>query len=99
LFFSSLAIFTNRLFVGFPTIRFTVVVKKGEAMNKKLQKLELDAAIIEALVQHSDKTYLQLAKKFGISLNYLVGIVQREGLSRKRGRGSPAWPAKKLEVR
>jgi hypothetical protein len=67
-------------------------------MNKKLQKAELDAALVKALVQDSHKSYLKLAREFGVSINYVTGIVQRNGLCRKRGRGSPAWRAKKQAV-
>jgi (p)ppGpp synthase/HD superfamily hydrolase len=61
-------------------------------MNKKLQKAELDAALVKAIVEDSHKSYRQLAREFGVSINYLVEIVQKHSLSRKRGRGSPAWP-------
>jgi transposase len=67
-------------------------------MNKKLQKAELDAALVKALVEDSHKSYLQLAREFGVSINYLTGIVQRNNLTRKRGRGSPAWKFKKQAV-
>jgi len=60
-------------------------------MNKKLQKAQLDAALVKALIEDSHLSYLQLAREFGVSINYLTEIVQRNGLSRKRGRGSPAW--------
>ncbi len=60
-------------------------------MNKKLQKAQLDAALVKALVEDSHKSYLRLARDFGISINYLTAIVQRNNLCRKRGRGSPAW--------
>ena len=66
-------------------------------MNKKLQKAQLDAALVSALVEESHKSYLQLAREFGVSINYVTGIVQRNGLCRKRGRGSPAWPGKKAQ--
>ena len=67
-------------------------------MNKKLQKAELDAAIVKALIEDSHKSYLQLAREFGVSINYLTGVVQRNSLSRKRGRGSSAWKLKKQAV-
>lgn len=60
-------------------------------MNKKLQKAQLDAALVTALVEESQKSYLELARQFGVSINYIVGVVQKNNLSRKRGRGSPAW--------
>ena len=60
-------------------------------MNKKLQKAQLDAALVTALVEESHKSYLQLTREFGGSINYVTGIVQRNNLTRKRGRGSPAW--------
>jgi transposase len=60
-------------------------------MNKKLQKAELDAALVKALVEEGQKSYRQLAGEFGISINYLTEIVQKHSLQRKRGRGSPAW--------
>jgi transposase len=66
-------------------------------MNKKLQKAQLDAALVTALVEEAHKSYLQLAREFGVSINYVTGIVQRNNLTRKRGRGSPAWRAKKRE--
>jgi len=67
-------------------------------MNKKLQKADLDAALVKALVEDSHKSYLQLAREFGVSINYVTGIVQRNNLTRKRGRGSPAWKLKKQAV-
>ena len=66
-------------------------------MNKKLQKAELDAALVKALVEQSHKSYLELTREFGVSINYLTEIVQRNNLSRKRGRGSPAWPGKQAQ--
>jgi hypothetical protein len=66
-------------------------------MNRKLQKADLDAAIVKALVEQSHKSYLRLAREFGVSINYVIGIVQRNSLCRRRGRGSPAWPTKKDE--
>jgi len=66
-------------------------------MNKKLQKAQLDAALVTALVEESHKSYLQLAHEFGVSINYVTGIVQRNNLTRKRGRGSPAWRVKKQQ--
>jgi hypothetical protein len=60
-------------------------------MNKKLQKVQLDAALVTALVEESHKSYLQLTREFGVSINYVTGIVQRNNLTRKRGRGSLAW--------
>jgi transposase len=66
-------------------------------MNKKLQKADLDAALVKALIEDSHKSYLQLAREFGISINYVTGVVQRNNLTRKRGRGSPAWRVKKQQ--
>ena len=66
-------------------------------MNKKLQRAQLDAALVTALVEESHKPYLQLAREFGVSINYVTGIVQRNNLTRKRGRGSPAWPGKQAK--
>jgi len=60
-------------------------------MNKKLQKADLDAALVKALIEDPHKSYLQLVREFGVSINYVTGIVQRNNLTRKRGRGSPAW--------
>jgi transposase len=71
------------------------VVRKEETMNKKLQKVQLDAALVAAIVEDSHKSYLQLAREFGVSINYVTGVVQRNSLRRKRGRGSPAWKFKK----
>jgi hypothetical protein len=65
-------------------------------MNKKLQKAQLDAALVAALVQESHKSYLQLAREFSVSINYVTGIVQRNNLTRKRGRGSPAWKSTRV---
>ena len=39
-------------------------------MNKKLQKAQLDAALVTALVEESHKSYLQLAREFGA---YIIG--------------------------
>jgi hypothetical protein len=69
-------------------------LEKEKPMNRKLQKAELDAAIVKALVEQSHKSYLQLAREFGVSTNYVTAIVLRNGLCRKRGRGSPAWKPK-----
>jgi hypothetical protein len=66
-------------------------------MNKKSQKAQLDAALVTALVEESHKSYLQLTREFGVSINYVTGIVQRNNLTRKRGRGSPAWPGKQAQ--
>jgi hypothetical protein len=66
-------------------------------MNRKLQKAELDAALVKALVEESHKSYLRLAREFGVSINYVTGVVQKNGLSRKRGRGSSAWQSEKKE--
>jgi hypothetical protein len=63
-------------------------------MNRKLQKAELDAALVRALVEDWHKSYRQLAHEFGTSINYVTEIVQKHSLSRKRGRGSPAWHRK-----
>lgn len=63
-------------------------------MNKKLQKAELDAALVKALVEDSHKSYLRLAREFGVSINYVTEVVQKNNLRRKRGRGSPAWHRK-----
>jgi hypothetical protein len=86
------------LLVGFPTFPPQGVVAKGKTMNRKLQKAELDAELVKALVEDSHKSYVQLAREFGVSINYVTGIVQRHGLCRKRGRGSPAWKPKKQAV-
>ena len=67
-------------------------------MNKKLQKADLDAALVKALIEDSQKPYLQLAREFGVSINYVTGVVQRNNLTRKRGRGSPAWKLRKQAV-
>jgi len=66
-------------------------------MNKKLQKAELDAALVKALVEDSHKSYLRLAREFGVSINYVTEVVQKNNLRRKRGRGSPAWPGKQSQ--
>jgi hypothetical protein len=63
-------------------------------MNKKSQKAQLDAALVTALVEESHKSYLQLAREFGTSINYITGVAQKNNLTRKRGRGSPAWHRK-----
>lgn len=68
-------------------------------MNRKLQKADLDAAIVQALVEDLHKPYRILAREFGVSINYITGIVQKNNLSRKRGRGSPAWQPKKQPER
>jgi hypothetical protein len=67
-------------------------------MNKKLQKAQLDAALVKALIEDSHKSYVQLAREFGVSINYVTEVVQHNCLSRKRGRGSPAWKLKKQAV-
>lgn len=66
-------------------------------MNRKLQKAELDAALVKALVEESQKSYRQLVEEFGVSINYITEIVQKHNLQRKRGRGSPAWKNKQQQ--
>lgn len=66
-------------------------------MNRKLQKAELDAALVKALGEDSHKAYLQLACEFGVRINYVTRVVQRNNLARKHGRGSPAWKPDKSE--
>lgn len=66
-------------------------------MNKKQQKLQLDEAIVRALIDDSDKTYRELTRHFGVSINYITNLVQQHKLFRKRGAGSPAWKRKHNE--
>jgi hypothetical protein len=58
----------------FPNFLPRGVVVKEKRLNRKLQKAELDAALGKALVEASHKSYLQLAREFGVSANYVVGI-------------------------
>ena len=63
-------------------------------MNRKLQKTELDSALVKALVEEPHKSYRQLTREFGVSINYVTEVVRKNNLRRKRGRGSPAWKFK-----
>jgi hypothetical protein len=95
----SLALFREHSLVWFPTFSIRVWVRKRKkVMNRKLQKAELDTAIVKALVEDSHKSYRQLARECGVSINYITEIVQKQGLRRKRGWGSPAWRATKQQV-
>lgn len=64
-------------------------------MNKKQMKIELELAIAQALVTDLHKTHDQIAEDFGVGAPYVRKIAKRNGIVRKRGKGSPAWWAKK----
>jgi hypothetical protein len=64
-------------------------------MNKKLQKAELDSALVKALVEEPHKSYRRLAHEFGISINYLTAVVQKN--CDKHGRFE--WRPRQLKVK
>ncbi len=66
-------------------------------MNKKQLKIELEIAIAKALITDLHKTHDQIADDFGVGAPYVRKIAKRNGILRKRGKGSPAWQAKKKE--
>jgi len=63
-------------------------------MNKKQMKIELEIAIAKALITDLHKTQDQIAEDFGVGAPYVRKIAKRNGISRKRGKGSPAWLCK-----
>jgi hypothetical protein len=67
-------------------------------MNKKQMKIELEIAIAKALITDLHKTHDQIAEDFGVGAPYIRKIAKRNGIVRKRGKGSPAWQAKKEKV-
>ena len=66
-------------------------------MNKKQMKLELEIAIAKALITDLHKTHDQLAEDFGVGAPYVRKIAKRNGITRKRGKGSPAWKFKQAQ--
>jgi hypothetical protein len=66
-------------------------------VNKKKMTIELELAIAGALITDLDKTHDQIAAAYGVGAPYLRKIAKRNGITRKRGKGSPAWRAKKKE--
>jgi hypothetical protein len=64
-------------------------------MNKKEMKISLEIAIAKALIIDLHKTHDQIAEEFGVGAPYIRTIAKRSGIIRKRGKGSPAWQAKK----
>jgi hypothetical protein len=67
-------------------------------MNKKQMKIELEIAIAKALITDLHKTHDQIAEDFGVGAPYIRKIAKRNSIVRKRGKGSPAWQAKKEKV-
>jgi hypothetical protein len=63
-------------------------------MNKKDMKTSLDAAIVVALTVDLHLTHDQIAGQYGVGAPYIRTIAKRNGIVRKRGKGSPAWQAK-----
>ena len=63
-------------------------------MNKKQMKIELEIAIAQALVRDVHKTHDQIAEDFGVGAPYVRKIAKRNGIFRKRGKGSPAFKSK-----
>lgn len=64
-------------------------------MNKKQMKIELEIAIAQALITELHRTHDQIAEDFGVGAPYVRKIAKQNGIIRKRGKGSPAWRAKK----
>ncbi len=67
-------------------------------MNKKQMKIELELAIAKALITDLHKTHDQIAEDFGVGAPYVRKIAKRNSITRKRGKGSPAWKLKKRAV-
>jgi hypothetical protein len=63
-------------------------------VNKKQLKIELEIAIAKALITDLHKTHDQIAQAFGVGAPYIRKIAKRNGIMRKRGKGSPAWKSK-----
>ena len=68
--------------------------RRKDFMNKKRMKIELEIAIAKALITDLHKTHEQIAEDFGVGEPYLRKIAKRNGILRKRGKGSPAWKFK-----
>lgn len=66
-------------------------------MNKKQMKIELEIAIATALITDLHKTHDQIAEDFGVGAPYVRKIAKRNGIIRKRGKGSPAWKFKQAQ--
>jgi hypothetical protein len=64
-------------------------------VNKKQMKLELEIAIAKALITDLHRTHDQIAEAFGVGAPYVRKIAKRNGIARKRGKGSPAFKFKK----
>ena len=60
-------------------------------MNKKQMKIELESAIATSLITDLHKTHDQIAEAFGVGAPYVRKIARRNNITRKRGKGSPAW--------
>ena len=68
-------------------------------MNKKWMKIELEIAIAKALITDLHKTHDQIAEEFGVGAPYVRKIAKRNGILRKRGKGSPAWKFKEKALK
>jgi hypothetical protein len=68
-------------------------------MNKKRMKIELEIAIAKALITDLHKTHDQIAEDFGVGAPYVRKIAKRNGIIRKRGKGSPAWKFKQKALK
>ena len=66
-------------------------------MNKKQMKIELEIEIAKALITDLHKTHDEIAETFGIGAPYVRKIAKRNNITRKRGKGSPAWKHKEAQ--
>jgi len=72
--------------------------RENDFMNKKQMKIELELAIAKSLITDLHKTHDQIAEDFGVGAPYIRKIAKRNGIIRKRGKGSPAWQAKRQKA-
>jgi transposase len=66
-------------------------------MNKKEFLIQLENEIAMALIAGTT-THEEIAQQFGVTGKTVQLIGKRRKIVRKRGRGSPAWRAKKQAV-
>jgi hypothetical protein len=61
-------------------------------INKKKFKLELESQIVNAILDQPKSRFVDIAKQFGVSEWYVNALAKRNGVRRKRGAGSTAFP-------
>jgi hypothetical protein len=54
-------------------------------MNKKIFKIDLNAAILKTLMLEPEKSYKAVAEQYGVGLSSVNDIAKKNGISRKSG--------------